>query len=115
MQWNERLHLCLFAVDADISSAICIRSDMVGMKKFDVHIRQSRQGREDEGPSRQLHPLVVHRGGKYLPELLAADIPVPCLRLCLILQVLAGIYTENFLIDRKVQQPVQPTQAMVGL
>ena len=103
MQGYERLHLRLLAVDADIPSALRIRPDMVGMKKFDVHIRQSGQGREDESPSCQFHPLVVHRSGKYLPELLAADVPVPCLRLCLILQVLAGVHTDYLLIDCKVQ------------
>ena len=40
---------------------------------------------------------------------------MPCLRLCLILQVFTGIYTDYLLIDRKVQQPVQPTQTMVDL
>ena len=115
MQGYERLNLCLLAVDADIPSSLRICSDMVGMKKLDVHIRQSCQGREDESPSRQFHPLVVHRDGKYLPELLAADVPVPCLRLRLILQLFTGIHTDNLLIDCKVQQPVQPTQAMVGL
>ena len=102
MQGYERLNLCLLAVDADIPSSLRICSDMVGMKKLDVHIRQSRQARKDKSPSCQFHPLVIHRCGKYLPELLAADVPVPCLRLCLILQVLAGIYTENLLIDGKI-------------
>ena len=88
---------------------------MVGMKKFDVHISQSRQGGKYESPSCQFHTLVIHRCGKYLLELLTADVPVPCFRLCLILQVLTGIYTENLLIDCQIQQAVQPTQAMVGL
>ena len=88
---------------------------MVGMKKFDVHIRQSRQGGKYERPSCQFHTLVIHRCGKYLLELLTADVPVPCFRLCLILQVLTGIYTENLLVYGKIQQAVQPTQAMVSL
>mgnify|MGYP002509178313 CR=1 FL=1 len=34
-----------------------------------------------ESPSCQLHPLVIHRGGKYLLELITADVSVLCLRL----------------------------------
>ena len=115
MQGNERLHLCLFSVNADVASALRIRSDMVRMQQLYVRIRQPGQGREDESPSCQFHPLVIHRRGKYLLELLTADVPMSCFRLCLILQVLTGIYTENLLIDCKVQQSVQPTQTMVGL
>ena len=43
------------------------------MKKFDVHISQSRQGGKYESPSCQFHTLVIHRCGKYLLELLTAD------------------------------------------
>jgi hypothetical protein len=48
MQGYERFHLCLLAVDTDIPSALRICPDMMGMKKFDVHIRQPGQGRKDE-------------------------------------------------------------------
>ena len=106
MQWNERLYLCLLAVDADVPPTIRIRPDMMWMQEHYIHIRQSGQGRKDESPSCQFHPLVIHRGGKYLLELLTADVPMSCSRLCLILQVLTGIHTDNLLIDCKIQQAV---------
>ena len=81
MQWNERLHLCLFAVDADISSAICIRSDMVGMKKpvfplpnrdalwFEVHELGVTIGKEENLTYHQSR----HSFGTFL---ISADIPI---------------------------------------
>lgn len=90
MQGNERFHLCLLTVDTDVPPALRIHPDMVGMQKHYIHIRQSGQARKDESLSCQFHPLVIHRGGKYLLELLTTDIPVSCLRFGFILQALAG-------------------------
>ena len=114
MQWNERLYLCLLAVDADVPPTIRIRPDMMWMQEHYIHIRQSGQGRKDESPSCQFHPLVIHRGGKYLLELLTADIPVPCLRLGFIFHFLTRVHADNLLIDCQIQQAVQPTQAMLS-
>ena len=115
MQGYERFHLCLLAVDTDIPSALRIHPDVVGMQQLYIHIRQSRQAGEYESPSRQLQPVVIHRSGKYLLELIAADVSVLCLRFGFIFQLLTGIHSDYLLIDCQIQQAVQPSQTMVGL
>ena len=53
VQGNERLHVGLLAVDADVTPAVSSRADMVGMEQHDVHIRQARENRKQERPPTQ--------------------------------------------------------------
>lgn len=46
VQGDERLHVGLLAVDADVTPAVRRPADMVRMKQHDVHIRQTGKATE---------------------------------------------------------------------
>ncbi len=48
VQGDERLHVGLLAVDADVTPAVRRRADMVRMEQHDVHIRQASERGEQE-------------------------------------------------------------------
>ena len=46
VQGDERLHVGLLPVDADVTPAVRRPADMVRMEQHDVHIRQTGEGRK---------------------------------------------------------------------
>ena len=87
---RDSLHLCLLAVDADIPSALRIRPDMMGMKKFDVHIRPVSYTHLPRTQNSFMSAIAVQRvshsftQGMLYSEVMTAVCPFICVNLILL-------------------------------
>jgi hypothetical protein len=88
---------------------------MARTKLFDVGIGKSRQTRKDERPSAQFRTPVIQGHGHDPFHFLTGDVLVLGRGLLFIFDILHRIGTQYLVIHGKIKQPVQPTEATVGL
>ena len=115
VQGDERLHVGLLPVDADVTPAVRRPADMVRMEQHDVHIRQTGERRKQECPPAQFLQGVKHGCFEDGFQFRTADVPVLRCGLLLVFHVLQRVGTEYLIVHGKVHQFAQPAEALVDL
>ena len=115
VQRDYRFHVRFLPVDADIFPAVCRCPDMSGVQPSGVGIGKPREAGEDESPSAQFRCPFGHRCFHNPFQFLPTDVFVLGGRLLLVFHLLHGICPDDFIVHRKVKQPVQPAETAVCL
>ena len=115
MQRDKRFHIGLAPLLADILPAVSRLPDMVRIEPVYIHIRQTAKTRKDEHTPCQFHVPVLKRCSHQAFQLVTADMFQSGRVLLLVFDFLDRVGAYNLPVHGKVQQPVEPAQALVHL